>query len=181
VPSVDTFVANFVRRRFEYAALVFDCTKATRSAAFRWHARVFAIPLAILLLAIPFGVLWAGEESFGNRYAFGITLLLWPVILEAAGWERRQADASDEPPVAAARKFDMALFVGVTVIGLIAPGALHRWGSDLSGHGVWRGILWGVAVAAGIDFSRSLITFIVSSFDGWPLYGPRARLPVGAP
>jgi hypothetical protein len=108
------FSSNFLRFRFEYASLVWDCLATGCSNKFRWHARAIAFLTLPPLPFLPAAILVIGAHPFGNAYAFGAAIILWPFILEVPGRQVRQAVA--DGTTISPSNFDFFFFVVFTMI-----------------------------------------------------------------
>jgi hypothetical protein len=173
--------AGFLRYRFEYASLVWDSIQAVGSKAFLWKARGWALLGLPLLLSVPAAILYVGSHPFGNPYAFGAALGLWPILLESLAYKLRQAAATsygyprpDDPS-----NFDFFLFAIFTALAVGAAIALFSLDTAKTAQ-IPLGILWGVALAGGVDFVRSAVGLTLAATGGYPLYGPRPLKPVTA-
>jgi hypothetical protein len=166
------FSAEFLRFRFEYAALVWDCLATCGSNAFRWHARLTALLGLPFLLLLPAAILVVGAHPFGNPYAFGASLILWPFVLEIPGRMLRQAEISGNRHVEDPTHFDFFLFVIFTILALAAALTL-LFVNVAKLTNIELGLLWGVALAGGLECARTAVTSILATTEGYPLYGER--------
>ncbi len=167
------FSADFLRFRFEYASLVWDCAAVCGSNTFRWHARLLSLLGLPLLLALPAAILIVGTHPFGNAYAFGAAVVLWPFFLEIPGRMLRQAAATRNVRPDDPSKFDFFLFAAFTVLAVTAQ-LLLLFFLDLKHVApIPLGFLWGVALAGGLDCTRSALAAILAATAGYPLYGER--------
>jgi hypothetical protein len=175
----DSTFQLFLRLRFEFASLVWDAWRAFWENRPPWHARLACIPVAVFMLALPVAVLWAGNKPFGDEFAFGLTLLVWPILLEAPSWSLRQSDARrsisgvPDAPLTAASGFDVFRYILLTAIGIATPVMLNFFASDVARKEfgqVWLGVLWGIAIAAGIDLARTIVALFLAVTRGYPMY-----------
>lgn len=166
-----TFRRGFLRYRFEYASLVWDSLATVFNKRFRWHARVVALFFFPLLLGLPGAIIYVGSHPFGNPYWFCAALGLWPILLESIAYQVRQASATHatEPEPGG---FDFFLFSVFTLLA-VASAALLFALDKRTWEPKWVGLLWGIALAGGVDFVRSGISSGLSLMGGYPLYGPR--------
>jgi hypothetical protein len=172
------FSEHFLRFRFEYASLVWDCAAAAGSNTYRWHARLLALLGLPLLLALPAAILAVGARPFGNAYAFSAALVLWPFFLEIPGRRVRQAETTgvrpDDPG-----NFDFFLFWLFSLLAVVDQ-VLLLFILDLTHiSAVALGILWGIALAGGLDCARTAISSVLAATRGYPLYGKRPLKPGG--
>jgi hypothetical protein len=121
---------------------------------------------AILIFGPSVFVLILGEDKFGNGWAFGLTLILFLVMLEKPGfmWRREIVLGEASPDT-----FDQFLFGVLTVISMTAPIVL------LGVHihsAVLLGVVWGVALVGAQDLARSGIAFFLALAGGLPIYRP---------
>jgi hypothetical protein len=166
------FSSDFLRFRFDYASLVWDCVAALGRNSFRWHARLAALVGLPFLLVLPAAILIVGSDPFGNVYAFGGALILWPFFLEIPGHMLRQAAVLHNDQPEDPTKFDFFLFVIFTSLAIGAQ--LLLFARETSGYGqVELGIIWGVALAGGVDCVRTAVASILATTRGYPLYGER--------
>jgi hypothetical protein len=165
LPNVEQFWGKFLRYRFDVAALAFDCV-ATFFTHGRPVGRILALLGALLVLGPPIFVLVAGNDRFGDTWAFGLTLALFVVMLEAPGhlWRRRVANGG---PDTADGVFDRFLFSLLTLAGASAPFVLLRVNIESARL---LGIVWGVAVVGAQDLARSGIASFLALSEGHPVY-----------
>jgi hypothetical protein len=162
---VEDFWGRFLRYRFDFAALAFDCV-----ATFFTHGkpvgRLMALLGALFMLVPPIFVLIVGNDRFGDVWAFGLTLALFVVTLEAPGhlWRKRVANGG---PESADGAFDRFLFSLFTLTGVAAPFVLL--GVDIDSP-VLLGIVWGIALVGAQDLARTGIAFYLALADGHPVY-----------
>ena len=143
------FSENFLRFRFEYASLVWDCLAATKSNDYRWHARLLAVLGVPVLLLLPATILVVGADPLGtDDYAFSAALVLWPFLLEIPGRAVRQAEVTgeraDDPG-----NFDFFVFLFFTLVAIADQVFLLFFLPKRVGH-VILGLVWGVALAGGL-------------------------------
>ena len=169
---------SFLRFRFEYAALVYDATKAARSHGFCWHARIVAGVICMLMLVLPALSLIIGDGPVGNKYWFAATLVLWPYILESPGWEIRQKAAWPAKPPAPDRGFDAPRFVVLSVLAVVALAGVGLFEDDIRAVKNYGdellGITWGVTFAGMLDLTRTLAAYSLTFTGGYPMYGNRS-------
>lgn len=170
-----TFWHRFIGFRKDFAALAYDAFRAAREGTFPAAGRLVALFVFVLLLAVPATVLLLGEDAFGNKWAFGIAFGFWPVFLEAPGWWLRREDAArltGRPPPTGTPGFDTPAFVALTVGSVCAEVLVFYLvlGTGADVGDVWRGVMWGVALAGALDFARTIVAFFLAGADGYPLY-----------
>jgi len=68
-------------------------------------------------------------------------------------------------------KFDFFLFVGFTGLAVLAQVLLL--GHNTGNNDITLGVIWGVALAGGVDCVRTAVASILATTQGYPLYGPR--------
>ncbi|MDQ5808162.1 MAG: hypothetical protein M3320_05750, partial [Actinomycetota bacterium] len=158
---------QFVRCRFDFAALTFDCV-ATFFSPGHPGGRVYALVFACVLLGGPIYILAAGDNAFGDPLIFGATLVGSTVILEAPGRALRLRQPRTATNGAdAIRDFDLFLLVTFMLVAAAAPVLLL----DIDDPSrAFTGVLWGVALAGAQDLLRSLVALAVALMDGHPLY-----------
>src|SRR6266566_6226736 len=129
-----------------------------------------------LLLAVPAAILYVGSHPFGNPYAFGAALGLWPILLESLAYKVRQASAASYgygyTPAEDPNNFDFFLFAIFTALAVGTAVALFSLDTATMKQ-IPLAILWGVALAGGVDFVRSALALTLAATRGYPLYGPR--------
>jgi hypothetical protein len=168
------FSAEFLCFRFDYASLVWDCAAACARNSFRWHARLAALLGLPFLLALPAAILVIGTKPFGDAYAFGAALILWPFFLEIPGHMHRQAVVLNNHRPQDPSKFDFFLFAFFTIVAIAAQILLlSNYTDKIDDNKVLFGILWGVALAGGVDCARTAVASILAATKGYPLYGKR--------
>jgi hypothetical protein len=162
---VDGFWRRFLRYRFDFAALAFDCV-ATFFRPVPPIGRVLSLLGALFMLVPPVFVLIFGNDRFGNGWAFGLTLVLFVIVLEAPGhlWRRGVADDTSESDDSS---FDRFLFALLTLAGGSAPFVLIGVSIQSS---VLLGILWGVALVGSQDIVRSSVACSLALTKGRPVY-----------
>lgn len=163
---MEEFWGNFLRYRFDFAALAYDCV-----AAFfrndRPIGRVMALLGAIFMVVPPIFVLIFGNDRFGDAWAFGLTLVLFVVLLEAPGhlWRHGVANGGGDLDDGS---FDRFLFGVLTVVaGVLAPFLLIE---VHIGSTVLLGITWGVALVGAQDIVRSGVACSLALASGRPVY-----------
>ncbi len=169
------FWSRFIGFRKDFAALAYDALRATREGTFPAVGRVLALATLVLLLSVPVTVLALGEDAFGDKWAFGMAFGLWPIILEAPGWWLRREDAArlaGLPPPTGSPGFDAPMFVMLTLGGVLAEVVFFYLvlGTDTNPGGVWRGVMWGIALAGALDFARTVVASFLAGASGYPLY-----------
>lgn len=170
-----SFWHRFLGFRKDFAALTYDAFRAVREGTFAVLGRLLALVALALLLTVPATVLLLGEDAFGNKWAFGGALGLWPVILEAPGWWLRREDAarlSGLPPPSGTPGFDAPMFILLTLVSVAVEVAVFYLvlGDRVLPGSVWRGILWGIALAGALDFARTVVASFLAGAEGYPLY-----------
>ena len=162
---MDGFWGRFLRYRFDFAALAFDCV-ATFFRPVPPIGRVLSLLGALFMLVPPVFVLVCGNDRFGNGWAFGLTLVLFVILLEAPGhlWRRGVTDDTSDLD---GRSFDRFLFTLLTIVGIVAPLVLIEVGIQSS---VLLGIVWGVALVGSQDIVRSSVAFSLALTKGRPVY-----------
>jgi hypothetical protein len=157
----------FLHYRFDSAALAIDCALTFFKPSRPPICRVIALLWTLLILASPLVVLILGDEKFGDGWAFGLTLALFLVVLEAPGHLWRQGLAAGRSN--ANESFDWFLFALLTLVCIAAPLVVIevQIGSD-----VLRGILWGMALVGAQDLIRSTLAIFLTVADGRPVYAP---------
>ncbi|HEV3035915.1 MAG TPA: hypothetical protein VGX72_14140 [Solirubrobacteraceae bacterium] len=169
------FSSNFLRFRFEYASLVWDCLATGCSNKFHWHARALAFLTLPPLLFLPAAILIIGAHPFGNAYSFGAAIILWPFILEVPGRQVRQAVA--DGTAMSPGSFDFFFFVVFTTIAIAAQVALLFVLDTKHLSHVLLGAVWGIALAGGLDCARTALASVLAGTEGYPLYGHRSLKP----
>jgi len=129
-----------------------------------------------LLLALPAAILVVGAKPFGNPYAFSASLVFWPFLLEVPGRMVRQAEIAAEQPDDPS-KFDFFLFALFTIIAGAAQILLLFVLDVRTLSHVLLGIVWGVALAGGLDGARTGVASFLVATKGYPLYGHRPLKP----
>lgn len=167
------FWYRFIGFRKDFAALSYDAFRAVREGTFPTAGRLLALFAFLLLLAVPATLLILGKEPFGNKWAFGVAFILWPVFLEAPGWWLRREDAArltGLPLADGTPGFDTPMFILLTTISVVVEIVVCYavLGTGLSSW--WRGILWGVGLAGAMDLARSAVAAFLAGADGYPLY-----------
>lgn len=170
-----TFWHRFIGFRKDFGALAYDAFRAFREGTFSAAGRAVALLALVLLLAIPATVLLVGDDAFGDKWAFGVAFGAWPIFLEAPGWWLRREDAArlaGLPPPTATPGFDAPMFVVLTVLSLLFEVVAFYLlvGAAPASDPVWRGIMWGVALAGALDFARSIVAAFLAGANGYPLY-----------
>lgn len=162
---MDGFWGRFLRYRFDFAALAFDCV-ATFFRPVPAIGRVLSLLGALFMLVPPVFVLVFGNDRFGDGWAFGLTLVLFVILLEAPGhlWRRGVADDTSDPD---GGSFDRFLFILLTLAGAAAPFVLI--GVSI-GSSVLLGIIWGVALVGSQDIVRTGVAFSLALTRGRPVY-----------
>lgn len=106
-------------------------------------------------------------------------VVVWPVVLDMAGWRLRQNQALGATGNEAQR-LDRFWFWLTFVAGAVATAAIVSTRADLLGldpsHRL-QGILSGVALIWFLDFLRNLTAVLIASLDGFPLYSASGRIP----
>jgi hypothetical protein len=163
---MEEFWGNFLRYRFDFAALAYDCV-----AAFfrndRPFGRVMALAGAFFMVLPPIFVLMVGSEQFGDAWAFGLTLVLFVVLLEAPGhlWRHGVANGGNGQDDGS---FDRFLFAVLTLLAdVLAPFLLIKVHIEST---VVLGIAWGVALVGAQDIARSGIACGLALARGRPVY-----------
>jgi hypothetical protein len=177
-------VEAYLRFRFDYASLLWDSLRGffRHQPAYGARIRIASALIFLVLLAPPVITLIVGDTYFGNGYAFPLTILIWPVFLEAPSWLLRQGQAWPGTAHAPGSQFDTFLHVAFGVVAVLAIAALWYFDDDLtdvvqrgnvSDIG-WIGVamLWGVALSGGADLARSIVAFGMARLHGFPLYPP---------
>jgi hypothetical protein len=161
---VEDFWGRFLRYRFDFAALAFDCV-ATFFSPGKPFGRMLALFGALLMLVPPVFILIAGDEKFGDGWAFGITLAFFVVVIEAPGhmWRRGIANGGSVDD----KTFDAFLFALLSVMGVTAPFVLLDVEVE---SGILLGVVWGVALVGAQDLVRSGIAFALALARGRPVY-----------
>ena len=169
------FWHRFVGFRKDYAALAYDACRAAREGSFSASSRLCAVFAFGLLLLVPGTVLILGEAAFGDKLAFGIAFGLWPILLEAPGWWLRREDAArltNRPAPPGSPGFDSPAFLVMSGVGIaietIVAYVIVGSGDEVSE--TWRGVLWGIGLAGGIDLARTAIALFLAGAQGFPLY-----------
>lgn len=162
---MDGFWGRFLRYRFDFAALAFDCVATFFRPRGRPFGRVLALLGALLMLLPPLYVLIAGNDRFGNGWAFGLTLVLFVMALEAPGHLWRRGVANGGPDLDDG--FDRFLFGLLTMAGIAAPLVLLE--VDIRSS-VLLGVVWGVALVGAQDLVRTGIAFNLVLAGGRPIY-----------
>jgi hypothetical protein len=162
---VPGFRDKFLLYRFDIASLTFDCIACFFRLGGAWR-RALALFGAFLLMAPPIYVLAVGDGRFGDKWAFGLTLVAAVVVLEAPGhrWRRKVASGEGED----GSGFDLFLFTLFTLIGVIAA-PLILFSVEIQSSGL-QGIAWGVALVGAQDFVRSAIALYLTLLEGQPVY-----------
>jgi len=160
------FWGKFLRYRFDFAALAYDCV----AAFFRNEGpfgRVMALMGAILMVVPPIAVLVFGHDEFGDGWAFGLTLVLFVIVLEAPGHRWRMTVADDGVEVDNGA-YDHFLFLILSVASsLVAPIILIYVHIESS---VLLGVVWGIALIAAQDLARSTVACFLALTHGRPVY-----------
>lgn len=164
---MERFWGRFLRYRFDFAALAFDCVATFFYPVRRPLGRVLALLGAAFMMLPPVFVLIIGNNKFGDGWAFGLTLVIFVVLIEAPAHLWRKGVANGGHAERPGHTFDQFLFGLFTLLGMLAPLVLFEVSvrSD-----VLRGIIWGIALVGAQDVVRTAIACALALSGGRPVY-----------
>lgn len=169
---------HFFDYRKGWAPMTFDAFAAIRGAKGkeRWGAAGFAIALLVApALPVLLGSTQLAEIGEGSRWfdlSLGMSLLVWPVILESPGRSSRRRGQTESvfelTPAPTNERTGKAAFWVLTLFELAAVAVVvFAWTAvDIS---ILRGALWGIALAGTADIVASLLTIVLCNREGVPL------------
>jgi hypothetical protein len=192
--AAEAWEARFARRVLRYqrdpAQVTGDAIFATATATAGELATLGLF--VILLVGLPLVAVAIGVDSFGDKWAFVVALVTWPVVLSLYGARaRRLVQAEAEQTIVASGR---SLFVSQLVFFLAAVGGLLGFAllsrlvhdDDFYAVSVLRGFFWGAAIGSGVVAARDGVAFSLALQHGAPIYAARpdpgeGRLPKPPP
>jgi hypothetical protein len=163
---------NFGKYQVEAPALAADAIYAMKRCHTRWECFELFIYVAILV-GMPITVVSFGFEELGNKYAFGVVLVIWQVLTAVYGSPYRVRTLSGETTSHTQRLFPLYATRSVAAIAIIVCPVLVR--VVLAGQHTWwarfsRGALLGIAVSSALEVARDIVVIRIASRNGRPIY-----------